>query len=494
MRAKPQADDQSAHPADLRGKAEERLRESGTAPDESMSDADARALVHELQVHRIELEMQNEELQRAQTEASEVSEKYYDLFDFAPVGYFLWNQEGRILEVNLAGAALLGLDRRTTARKRFGQFVAPQSRETFVDFLKSVLVGEDKQACEIVLLRDGRPIDVLIEGIAAHGGHGESISCRAAVIDISQRRRADELAAANEALQAEIAARKKAETALKSAKAAAEDANHAKSEFLANVSHELRTPMNAILGMLDLALPKQTDSSAKDFLQTARESAGLLLSLLNDLLDSAKIESGKMELESAPFSLGALLRQICQVFAVRASEKGIGFACQLPPELPDAVVGDLARLRQILFNLIENAVKFTDRGEVVVSVRVETQTADEATLEFTVRDTGIGMRQSEIAKIFVPFAQADPSTTRRFGGTGLGLALCAHLVNLMGTSPSKAPCETEALFASPFACQWLRSPYRKRSQNPSSWKPPNVPCISFWSKTTPPTRNSPSTS
>ena len=128
--------------------------------------------------------------------------------------------------------------------------------------------------------------------------------------------------------------------------------------------------MNAILGMVDLALPKQVDPTAKDFLKTARESADLLLALLNDLLDSAKIESGKLELESAPFSLRRVLDQITQVLAVRASEKGISFSCRIPPEVPDALVGDQVRLRQILFNLAGNAIKFTERGEVTVSVRV----------------------------------------------------------------------------------------------------------------------------
>ena len=273
---------------------------------------------------------------------------------------------------------------------------------------------------------------MLVEGIATEDRQEQQRLCLAAVIDITQQKRVDGLAAANEALQAEIAARKQAEAALQQAKVAAEAASEAKSRFLANISHELRTPMNAILGMVDLALPKQVDSLAKDFLQTARDSANLLLALLNDLLDTAKIESGKLELELAPFSLHQLLRQIAQVLMVRASEKGISFACPIPPELPDALVGDQVRLRQVLFNLTENAIKFTERGAVAVNVRVDSQIAGATSLEFTVRDTGIGIPRSELERIFDPFAQADASTTRRFGGTGLGLSISASLVRMMG--------------------------------------------------------------
>jgi PAS domain-containing protein len=151
----------------LRGKAEDRLRVKEAEPVESASEADARALVHELQVHQIELEMQNEELQRAQAAAAEVSEKYGDLFDFAPVGYFLWDHHARILEVNLAGAGLFGLDRGAVIQKRFGQFVAMENRHAFADFCKRVLATDTKQICEIKLLSDRQPVYVLVEGIAA---------------------------------------------------------------------------------------------------------------------------------------------------------------------------------------------------------------------------------------------------------------------------------------------------------------------------------------
>jgi PAS domain S-box-containing protein len=218
---------------------------------------------------------------------------------------------------------------------------------------------------------------------------------------------------------------------LESQTKAAEAANEAKSRFLANMSHELRTPMNAILGMIDVALPKATDPTVQDCLQTARGSADLLLTLLNSLLDSAKIESGKLELESAPFSLRRMLDQLTRVLAVRASEKGLSFCCRLPEGAPDAVLGDRMRLQQVLLNLAGNAIKFTERGSVEISLHVLSQDR-EADLEFAVRDTGIGIAPSSQERLFQPFAQADASMTRRFGGTGLGLAICQGLVEMMG--------------------------------------------------------------
>ena len=247
---------------------------------------------------------------------------------------------------------------------------------------------------------------------------------------------------------------KQADEALQRAKADAEVASEAKSRFVANISHELRTPMNAILGMVDLALQKTAETTTRDFLSTARESADLLLALLNDLLDSAKIESGKLELESAPFSLCRVLDQTTQVLAVRASEKGISFSCRVPPDVPDTLVGDHVRLRQVLLNLAGNGIKFTDKGEVTVSIRVESQNAEEACLEFAVRDTGIGIPPSDLDHIFRPFAQADASTTRRFGGTGLGLSISHSLVTMMGgTFGLRANRDRAARSTSRFGCR-----------------------------------------
>ena len=383
--------------AELRGKAEQHLRSKAKEPAEPLKEADVRALVHELEVHQIELEMQNEELQRARAAAEEASEKYYDLFDFAPVGYFLWDHEGRILEVNLAGAALLGLNRNQVVQKRFGQFVAAEDRDRFAEFCKRALVTDAMQTCEVKMPRDGRTVYLLVEGIAAHGRQGHEPLCSAAVIDVTQQKRADELAAANRALVAQIAARKQAEEALLQAKDAAEIANEAKSRFLANISHELRTPMNAILGMIELALQQALSPATKDFLQTAKESADLLLVLLNDLLDTAKIEAGKLELELAPFSPRRMLDHVTRALAVRASEKELRFRCRIPDDLPAALIGDERRLREVLFNLAGNAIKFTARGEIEVGVHVRrSPRAGEGTVELGICRPGHGDRHIAI--------------------------------------------------------------------------------------------------
>jgi signal transduction histidine kinase/DNA-binding NarL/FixJ family response regulator len=224
---------------------------------------------------------------------------------------------------------------------------------------------------------------------------------------------------------------RRSEKDLQNAKQAAVAASVAKSRFLANMSHELRTPMNAILGMIDVALPKAIDPTVRDCLQTAKGSADLLLTLLNTLLDSARIESGKLELESAPFSLRRMLDQTTRILSVRASEKGLCFYCRISEETPDAVIGDRIRLQQVLLNLAGNAIKFTERGDIEVSLHTLSQNG-EACLEFAVRDTGIGVPPSVQERLFQPFAQADASTARRFGGTGLGLSICKSLVEMMG--------------------------------------------------------------
>ena len=223
------------------------------------------------------------------------------------------------------------------------------------------------------------------------------------------------------------------ETAEKHARAA-EAANVAKSRFLANMSHELRTPMNAILGMTELALGEPLPASARDYLQTAKESADTLLELLNEILDVSRMEAGKFALEATPFSLRRVVEQTLKTMGVRAYEKGLQLLCEVPDEVPDRLVGDSLRLRQVLTNLLGNAIKFTEQGEVLLSARLSTFPLGEAEvmIEFAVADTGIGIAAEQQAEIFSPFHQADASTTRSYGGTGLGLAISANLVGLMG--------------------------------------------------------------
>ena len=246
--------------------------------------------------------------------------------------------------------------------------------------------------------------------------------------DLQLLQNQDQLEQTVEARTAELRA---TNTDLVAARDKAMEASRAKSEFLANMSHEIRTPMNGVLGMTELALDSELTADQRDCLTTVRSSAQSLLAILNDILDFSKIESRKLELEAIPFSIATLVKDLLKTQSLNADQKGLELLCDLDPAIPAAIVGDPVRVRQVLANLIGNAIKFTTRGHVLLQVREDARANGCTRLHFLVSDTGLGIPPEKHATIFEAFSQADGSTTRRFGGTGLGLTISATLVKLM---------------------------------------------------------------
>jgi PAS domain S-box-containing protein len=338
--------------------------------------------------------------------------RFRRLVDSNIIAVFSSDSSGTITDANDAFLDLLQMSAGEIEERRvvWPDLVPPEEREALTAILGELDRVHRSNAHELALCRrDGSRVTVLLGAARVDAVQGQLVCF--ALDQSEQRAVAEKLAAAKEA---------------------AESANHAKSAFLANLSHELRTPMNSTLGMIELAMENAIAPAVKEYLNTAKVSADTLMRLLNDLLDLSRIEAGKLEIIAAPFAIHPFLDDVARVFAFRAHERELDLVCEVGAGVPDWVIGDSLRLRQVLLNLLANAIKFTSEGEIVLGVFVAERTDRLVTLRFQVSDTGIGISDTDLVRIFRPFTQVDSSSTRRFGGAGLGLAIVRELVQLMG--------------------------------------------------------------
>ncbi len=348
----------------------------------------------------------------AETALRQSEEVFRTLCAAAPVGVFRIDQQGSLVYANERLLEIHGLTMDQVKGPEFHAGVHPEDAPRVMAARSANLQSEKRFFDQYrYVKRSGEVMWLGVHGGPVYAPDGRPQGFVGVIEDITSVREAHEK--------------------MREAKDAADAASRAKSEFLANMSHEIRTPMNGIIGMTELALDTELDPSQREYLHAVKYSADSLLTVINDILDFSKIEVGKLSLDPIEFNLRDHLGQAMKILAGRAHEKGLELAYFVPPELPDVVVGDPVRLRQVILNLIGNAIKFTEQGEVVLRVEMESQTSDGMSLHFAVSDTGIGISPEKQALIFEPFSQADTSTTRRYGGTGLGLSICSRLIGMM---------------------------------------------------------------
>jgi two-component system sensor histidine kinase/response regulator len=354
-------------------------------------------------------------LDRLEGERKQAEERYRGIFENAAEGIYQTSLDGRLLLVNPAMARIFGYsssEEMMSAVSDVGSqlWADPEQRAEFVRLVRERGTVSDFQRRG--LRKDGSEVWFSLSGRVLRNSTGEIVALEGTAEDITERKRAQE------------------ET--HRAREMAEEASGAKSEFLANMSHEIRTPMNGVIGMTELLLDTDLSDEQRDYAETVRNSGQALLAILNDILDFSKIEAGRLSLESIGFDLQKEVEEVAVLLAGRAYEKGLELSSFVEPGTPTAVNGDPFRLRQVLTNLLGNAIKFTEEGEVVLSAELIEGSSEEAVVRFEVRDTGIGMTEEQRGRLFRSFSQADASTTRRYGGTGLGLAISKQLVEMMG--------------------------------------------------------------
>ena len=396
-------------------------------------------LLEDLRIHQIELEMQNDELRRVQAELELSRARYFDLYDLAPAGYLTIDAHGAILEANLRAATLFATSRTALVRSKFNRHMAVLSQDSFHRIRRQLLKTGEPQVCELKMLRPkGDSFWARLELSLAMDGDAQV--CRIVIVDITERRQLEE-------------ALRQANLQLTGEKAVAEEATLAKSQFLSAMTHEIRTPLNGVIGMTGLLLQTGLNEEQMSYARVVSDSAETLLGLVNDILDFSKIEAGKFDLEETPFDLESLIEELLALMSPKAHQKSLELACWFPPDAPRNFVADAIRIRQIVTNLISNAIKFTNSGYVLVEVDCGEPVDGVSKVRIAVHDTGIGISAESLTHLFTRFQQADASISRRFGGTGLGLAIVKQLVELMGGEVSVTSVEEEG---STFSCARFR--------------------------------------
>ncbi len=340
------------------------------------------------------------------------------ILETANEGFQMIDNNQRILDQNPRMCSIMGRERDEVIGKSIFDFVDEENKEVFLEQIELRKQGIANDY-EIALSRpDGRHVFCLFSVTPFFDEKQKKIGAFAMVSDISQLKKAEE-----ETTKAKLAAENWAKEA--------EQATKAKGDFLANMSHEIRTPMNAIIGMSHLALKTDLTPKQQDYIGKVQSSSNALLGIINDILDFSKIDAGKLDMESVPFHLEDVFDNLATLVNLKAEEKGLKLSFEVSDEVPTGLVGDPLRLGQILINLGNNAVKFTEKGGIVVGVSPVAVTEEKAELQFSVRDSGIGLTEEQRGKLFQAFSQADTSTTRKYGGTGLGLTISKKLSEMM---------------------------------------------------------------
>ncbi len=396
----------SSNASELRLKAEKQLKKQRSKSASIHVEADKLKLIHELEVHQIELEMQNEELRQAIDKAELAEEKYLELFDFAPIGYLTLSKKGEIIELNFSAANMLGKERSKLINGIFEFYISVDTRHIYNQFIEKVFKSKVKESCEVMLVMRGHmPKYLNITGIVSKNGR----QCLIMLHDITIR--------------------KLAEKDLLVAKDKAEENDRLKSVFLANISHEIRTPMNGILGFAKLLKQAELTYEEKlQFINIIEESGFRLLNIVNDLVDFSKIESGQMNFSHAPSNINEQIYTIYTFFKYEVERKGMQFSFKNSlPENESIIITDREKIYAILTNLVKNAIKFSNEGTIEFGYEKK-----DDYLEFFVRDTGIGIAKEKHEAIFKRFVQANDSLSRNFEGAGLGLAITKAYVELLG--------------------------------------------------------------